>query len=152
MFIDLKLSYSLDSVPFSHRFPLLYHLLIKLLQTMKLLLPILSAFAALALSFTMSNCASYATGASHEGVSPYLAGYQPAAEKPKVGYWDGDGVEGTALIKINIDRQKAFFYKGGQLVGETPISTGIEGRETPRGRFKVTEKDADHHSNLYGVI
>ena len=68
------------------------------------------------------------------------------------GYWDGDGVEGKPLIRINLDEQKAFYFKGGQLVGVTPLSTGIEGRETPKGRFKVTQKSKDHKSSLYGVI
>jgi len=68
------------------------------------------------------------------------------------GYWDGDGVTGKPLIRINIDEQKAFYFKGGQLVGISPLSTGIEGRETPKGTFRVTEKDIDHKSSLYGVI
>lgn len=68
------------------------------------------------------------------------------------GYWDGDGVSGPALIKINISSQKAYFYKGNYLVAQTSISTGVDGRVTPRGNFKVTEKNIDHHSSLYGVI
>ncbi len=68
------------------------------------------------------------------------------------GYWDGDGVSGEALIRINLADQKAYFYKGSQLVAQTSISTGTEGRVTPKGRFKVTQKNRDHHSSLYGVI
>ncbi len=68
------------------------------------------------------------------------------------GYWDGDGVHGKPLIRINIGDQKAYFYKGNQIVGQTYISTGTEGRVTPRGRYKVTQKNIDHHSSLYGVI
>jgi hypothetical protein len=68
------------------------------------------------------------------------------------GYWDGDGVSGEALIKINLAEQKAYFYKGSLLVAQTSISTGTDGRVTPRGRFKVTQKNKDHHSSLYGVI
>lgn len=67
-------------------------------------------------------------------------------------YWDGDGVSGSPMIKINLDKQQAYFYKGGQLVGQTFISTGKEGKRTPRGRYKVTQKDKDHSSSLYGVI
>jgi hypothetical protein len=90
----------------------------------------------------------------------YLANYRtnPAQVGDAVpnpveqGYWDGDGVSGAPLIKINIYEQKAYFYKGPQLVAQTSISTGVEGRVTPRGRFKVTQKNKDHHSSLYGVI
>ena len=74
---------------------------------------------------------------------------EPITEK---GYWDGDGVSGSPLIKINLDKQQAYFYKGDQLVGQTYISTGKEGKRTPRGRYKVTQKDKDHSSSLYGVI
>ena len=109
------------------------------------------ALSALALAFSFSSCGSYATGANPPQATPYLSGYQPTTEN-KVGYWDGDGVEGAAKIKINIDRQKAFFYKGGQLVGETPISSGSENHKTPKGTYKVTQKDEDHTSSLYGVI
>ncbi|MGE9267164.1 MAG: L,D-transpeptidase family protein [Verrucomicrobiales bacterium] len=91
--------------------------------------------------------------------SYYLAGYQqstPQAANPndpnQGGYWDDSGVSGPASIRINLAEQKSYFYKGGHLVGVTPISTGTEGRNTPRGRFKVTEKDIDHRSSLYGVI
>ena len=68
------------------------------------------------------------------------------------GYWDGDGVHGTPHIRINISDQKAYFYKGNQIVGQTYISTGTEGRVTPKGRYKVTQKSIDHKSSLYGVI
>ena len=114
---------------------------------MKLL--ILTALGSLACASLLSNCASHAAGANPP--SAYLNGYnKPTPEK--VGFWDGDGVQGAAKITIDLDQQKAFFHKGSQLVGTTPISSGIEGRKTPRGRFRVTEKDVDHSSSLYGVI
>lgn len=67
-------------------------------------------------------------------------------------YWDGDGVEGAPMIKINRSQQKAFFYKGGKLVGVSRISTGKEGNNTPPGNYKVTQKNKDHHSSIYGVF
>ncbi|MFT5633908.1 MAG: hypothetical protein ACI9SQ_001632 [Rubritalea sp.] len=77
----------------------------------------------------------------------------PALPSPEEkGYWDGDGLDGEPLIKINLGDQKAYFYKGDQLVGQTSISTGKEGRLTPRGRYKVTQKSIDHRSSLYGII
>ena len=92
--------------------------------------------------------ADYKTNSAQ--TDPYAAQSAPVASE--VGYWDGDGVDGESMIKINISDQKAYFYKGGQLVGQTPISTGKEGKITPKGTFKVTEKDVDHTSSLYGVI
>src|SRR5688572_18873911 len=61
-----------------------------------------------------------------------------AAEK--AAYWRGDGVSGAPSITVNLSHQKAYFYKGGQLVGETPISSGNTQNPTPRGSFKVIQK------------
>lgn len=67
-----------------------------------------------------------------------------------VSYWDGDGITGTPSIVINLSEQKAFFYKGGKLVGVSAVSTGREGFQTPAGNFKIIQKNKDHVSNLYG--
>jgi hypothetical protein len=74
------------------------------------------------------------------------------SSQPRIpeGYWNGDGVSGSPSITINLTEQKAFFYKGGKLVGMSPVSTGREGYHTPTGRFRVTQKNPDHVSNLYG--
>ncbi|HEX8679395.1 MAG TPA: L,D-transpeptidase family protein [Chthoniobacterales bacterium] len=86
----------------------------------------------------------------------YLGGvYGPgavstSAPQDTVSYWDGDGVSGAPSIKIRLSEQKAYFYKGGELVGISQLSTGREGTGTPTGSFKVIQKDKDHVSNLYG--
>jgi lipoprotein-anchoring transpeptidase ErfK/SrfK len=74
----------------------------------------------------------------------------PRTLRDNVSYWDGDNASGPAAIKIDLGEQKAFFYKGGEVVGVSQISTGREGYNTPSGNFKVSEKDIDHRSNLYG--
>ncbi|RYD33014.1 MAG: hypothetical protein EOP87_11800 [Verrucomicrobiaceae bacterium] len=56
------------------------------------------------------------------------------------------------MIKINRRQQKAFFYKGGQLVGVSKISSGDEDHDTPPGAYKISEKSKDHRSSLYGVF
>lgn len=117
----------------------------------------LPAGAALALS----SC-----GPSGADGSNYLAGvggsihrevsggpHHPAPAIPDdVSYWDGDGAQGSPLIKINRAQQRAFFYKGGVLVGVSRISSGTEDHGTPAGRYKITEKDEDHVSSAYGVF
>ncbi len=67
-----------------------------------------------------------------------------------VSYWDGDGVAGAPSITIQLSEQRAYFYKGGRLVGVSRVSTGREGYRTPAGRFKIIQKNRDHVSNLYG--
>jgi lipoprotein-anchoring transpeptidase ErfK/SrfK len=90
------------------------------------------------------------------GGSQYLGGvYGPgavasSAPQDSVSYWDGDGVEGSPSIKIKISEQKAYFYKGGKLVGISQLSTGREGTSTPTGTYKIVQKDKEHVSNLYG--
>ena len=111
-------------------------------------------------------CALLNSCFQHQPANPrgnYLAGLGPLqysshgtgpapAIPDDVSYWDGDGVEGEPLIRINRAQQKAFFYKSGKLVGVSRISTGKEGTHTPPGKYKVTEKDKDHHSSVYGVF
>ena len=90
------------------------------------------------------------------GGSQYLGGVygtgavSSSAPVDSVSYWDGDGVSGSPSIKIRLSEQKAYFYKGGELVGVSQLSTGREGTGTPTGSFKVTQKDKDHVSILYG--
>jgi hypothetical protein len=67
-----------------------------------------------------------------------------------ISYWDGEGVSGEPRIVVSLGQQKAFFYKGGQLVGVSAISTGRDGHDTPPGNYKIIEKKEAHASNLYG--
>ncbi|MBA2241583.1 MAG: L,D-transpeptidase family protein [Chthoniobacterales bacterium] len=73
-----------------------------------------------------------------------------SAPEDTVSYWDGDGVSGSPSIKIKLSEQRAYFFKSGELVGISQLSTGREGLGTPTGSFKVSQKDPDHVSNLYG--
>jgi len=79
--------------------------------------------------------------------------YHPDPAIPDdVSYWEGDGVSGSPLIKINRAQQKAYFYKGGTLVGVSRISSGKENHGTPAGSYKITQKSKNHKSSIYGVI
>jgi lipoprotein-anchoring transpeptidase ErfK/SrfK len=81
-----------------------------------------------------------------------IYGSAPTSGAPvdTVSYWDGDHIGGKASVKINLTQQRAYFYKGGILVGVSQLSTGREGRNTPTGQFHVLEKDINHASSLYG--
>ncbi len=92
----------------------------------------------------------------------YLGGRRvptgPAANNPKekrmnfdnVSYWDGDGVSGAPRVRISIGQQRAYFYKGEQLVGISILSTGREGHDSPTGNFHIMQKDLNHVSSIYG--
>ncbi|MEP6937989.1 MAG: L,D-transpeptidase family protein [Chthoniobacterales bacterium] len=73
-----------------------------------------------------------------------------AAPQDTVSYWDGDGLSGKPSIKIKLAEQRAYFYKGGQLVGVSQLSTGREGLITPNGKFSIIQKDKEHVSSKYG--
>ena len=66
------------------------------------------------------------------------------------GYWNGDGVHGSPKIVVHLSEQKAYFYKGKRVVGESPVSTGKPGFSTPPGHYRVVSKDRNHVSSEFG--
>ena len=112
-------------------------------------------FVAVALG---SLAALFLTACEETGTQvPYLGGNFPAqpttstgAPADTISYWDGDGMNGKPSIKISISEQRAYFYKSGQLVGISQLSTGREGKNTPSGHFSIINKDRNHASSLYG--
>lgn len=102
----------------------------------------------------LTGCAT----APHHGAmrAAYLGGptqsTRPEGAPPwdQVSHWDGDGISGKPRIKIDLNEQRAYFYKGGQLAGVAVVSTGREGYGTPAGNFKIVQKAIGHASNLYG--
>ena len=89
------------------------------------------------------------------GNTQYLGGVYGGEQgggppRDTVSYWDGDHASGSPSIKISLGEQRAYFYKSGVLVGVSQLSTGREGLNTPTGSFKITQKDKDHVSSLFG--
>jgi lipoprotein-anchoring transpeptidase ErfK/SrfK len=88
--------------------------------------------------------------------SQYLGGVygntpvSTSAPRDSVSYWDGDSIPGKPSIKISLGEQRAYFYKAGQLVGISQLSTGREGMGTTTGSFSIIQKDQNHVSSQYG--
>jgi lipoprotein-anchoring transpeptidase ErfK/SrfK len=80
--------------------------------------------------------------------TPYEPGFYPRATP--AGWWNDEGASGNPRIIVHISEQKAYFYKGKQLVGETTVSTGKPGFSTPPGHYTVLSKNADHVSSVFG--
>lgn len=57
--------------------------------------------------------------------------------------------EGPMMIVVSLQRQRAYVYRNGVIIGVSTASTGAKGRETPTGIFTVLQKHIDHKSNLY---
>jgi lipoprotein-anchoring transpeptidase ErfK/SrfK len=69
---------------------------------------------------------------------------------PIPGWWDDSGAHGEPRIVVHISEQKAYFYKGKRLVGESSVSTGKRGFGTPPGHYSVVSKDKNHFSSEFG--
>ena len=65
-------------------------------------------------------------------------------------FWYADQMRGRPSIEIHLGEQMVYLYKGGQLAGGSPISSGKEGYNTRPGRYQIIEKDIDHKSSIYG--
>jgi hypothetical protein len=66
-------------------------------------------------------------------------------------WWKGDGVVGKPKIVINLSTQRVQYYKGKELVGVSPISSGRESHGTVTGSYRILDKDIDHRSSLFGA-
>jgi lipoprotein-anchoring transpeptidase ErfK/SrfK len=102
--------------------------------------PALRIAGALLAALIISGCAEYP--------EPYVPGLFPRAIP--AGWWDDEGASGKPRIIVHIGEQKAYFYKGKTLVGETTVSTGKPGFSTPPGRYSVLSKSPEHVSSLFG--
>jgi len=66
--------------------------------------------------------------------------------------WKPDPNRPITRVEVRIGEQKVFVYQDDELAGESPITTGKPGHETPTGHYTILVKDIDHKSNLYGVF
>jgi lipoprotein-anchoring transpeptidase ErfK/SrfK len=74
----------------------------------------------------------------------------PFPRAAEVGWWNDEAGSGPAKIVVHIGEQKAYFYKGKSVVGETTVSTGKPGFSTPPGHYTVVSKDIGHVSTVFG--
>jgi lipoprotein-anchoring transpeptidase ErfK/SrfK len=101
---------------------------------------LLRTAAALLVTLVICSCEEYP--------EPYQPGMYPRATA--AGWWEDEGASGKSRIVVHIGEQKAYFYKGKTLVGETTVSTGKPGFGTPPGHYTVVSKDAEHVSTEFG--
>lgn len=67
-------------------------------------------------------------------------------------YWDEAGVpDGQIVITIDLAAQTLSVFRDGYEIGTAGVIYGADEKPTPLGVFQITEKDADHVSNLYGA-
>ena len=67
-------------------------------------------------------------------------------------YWDDQNVpSGPMVITIDTAAQTLSVFRGGYEIGTAVVTYGADEYPTPLGTFPITQKDADHVSNLYGA-
>lgn len=101
-----------------------------------------STVAALAVA-----CATPALASDGAVPSPLL----DAAEAlgPNKFVWNDIDTGEAISIVIDIGVQRAYVYRGEQLIAAATVSTGKDGKDTPSGTFAILQKKVDHRSNLY---
>jgi lipoprotein-anchoring transpeptidase ErfK/SrfK len=56
---------------------------------------------------------------------------------------------GHKEIVVDLSEQRAYAIEDGMIVFDGPISTGVRGRETPEGEYRILQKKRHHKSNLW---
>ncbi|GAA5523611.1 hypothetical protein Maes01_00159 [Microbulbifer aestuariivivens] len=82
-----------------------------------------------------------------------LASERAEANTRGVNWFDENAAantSGATSIHINLSEQRAYFYKGGRLVGVSKVSSGKPGYSTRPGHFRVLSKHPNHRSSIYG--
>lgn len=64
--------------------------------------------------------------------------------------WDDEGVPaGPIVITIDLAAQTLSVFRDGYEIGTAVILYGADDKPSPLGTFAITQKDADHVSNIY---
>ena len=56
---------------------------------------------------------------------------------------------GPMVLVVSLADQQAYVYRNGVRIGQTSVSTGRTGYETPTGVFSILQKKKRHVSNIY---
>lgn len=66
-------------------------------------------------------------------------------------HWDEAGAPATGQVVVTVDIQAQVLsvFRGGWEIGTAVVLYGAGKTPTPLGVFRVSQKDADHHSNIY---
>jgi lipoprotein-anchoring transpeptidase ErfK/SrfK len=118
-----------------------WHIIVRRSVKFRRFIQLLSGAAIIILCSSCEEVPSYVRNL-RAGVFPWQTG--------RYGYWKGDGVRGSPKIVVYLSEQKAYFYKGKRVVGESTVSAGKPGFSTPPGHYHVISKDRNHVSSEFG--
>ena len=68
-------------------------------------------------------------------------------------FWDEEGAPkaGPMIITVDLEAQVLSVFRDGYEIGTSVILYGADAKPTPLGVFAISQKDADHVSNIYGA-
>ena len=69
--------------------------------------------------------------------------------KPGDFRWADEVGSGPARVVVSLSDQRAYLYRGSQLVAMSTISSGKPGKDTPTGIFPILAKETLHRSKKY---
>jgi lipoprotein-anchoring transpeptidase ErfK/SrfK len=86
--------------------------------------------------------------------SPYvIRSVLPIDGPMKIGesHWDESAApaKGTLVITVDLAAQVLSVFRDGHEIGASAILYGADAKPTPLGVYPITQKDADHKSNIY---
>jgi lipoprotein-anchoring transpeptidase ErfK/SrfK len=99
--------------------------------------------------------AAAAAPAQAPPASPYvIRSVLPIDGPMKIGesHWDESAApaKGTLVITVDLAAQVLSVFRDGHEIGASAILYGADAKPTPLGIYPITQKDADHRSNIYG--
>lgn len=75
---------------------------------------------------------------------------QPGRAMPAGTFWRPElAPVGPMVMLVSLDEQRVYVYRNGIAIGESRISSGRRGHETPTGIYTILQKEREHRSNLY---
>ncbi|MEI9898076.1 MAG: ankyrin repeat domain-containing protein [Chthoniobacter sp.] len=81
-------------------------------------------------------------------IALYFAAWADSPETIQVLLGDAPSKD-EVRIEVSLNEQRARYYRSGQLILSTEISTGRDGFATKPGEYVITDKHLEHHSTLY---
>jgi len=112
--------------------------------------PFLPRRSVLVLAYIL--CTGAAMAAAGAQVPPDGESVADAVQNMKAGefLWEPRASpSGPIMVIVSLEKQKAYVYRNGVLIGISTVSTGAPGHATPTGVFTILQKEIDHRSNLY---
>ena len=80
---------------------------------------------------------------------PPVAVEAPPRPKPRPVRTSPEPRSGAVTVVVSLPQQKAYVFRGRELIATSRVSTGKRGHETPAGTFRILQKRVEHYSNRY---